>query len=338
MRNGTFTGPQNAPAILHTPFFKVDGLANDKEHTVVINTLTPNVWFLDYMVYKTENSAVAGGGGGGGGGGSTNPGGGGGGTSTGAIAGGVIAAIVGVLAICGIIFILMRRRRMKKEEVDHEGARVNGGTPKPFLVPFSNGGDAHAHGNGQAHEQNYNHNPNQANPYISPGSHGPIPPSKDSRGRGGGSTAPTDTRPESSFIGGGSSAYSGIVQGDSQYLDSSLPSSPPAVSPAARSVGGGGYTGPTNANPLYPQFDPAGGRGSSAYQPSSHAGGHSPNNYDRTTMLSNSEKARYSHAHNASRSSASHTGTHMLMTQPTQVEEDSGIRIPAVSPPIYTAD
>ncbi|KIM22514.1 hypothetical protein M408DRAFT_332890 [Serendipita vermifera MAFF 305830] len=318
VRNNTFTGPENAQAILHTPFFQVSGLANDKEHTITMNTLTPNVWFLDFMVYKTENSAIAGGGpapGASGGGGS--------GPSTGAIAGGVIAAVIGVLAIAGIIFIFIRRRRMSCED-DSDQERVQGGTPRPFPVPLSS-----TEGHSQGHPEM-----STFNPFISNGSHGNLPASKGGRSVANGSSQGVVRPASSSYIGGGSSAYSGMAPEESQY-DSSLPSPPLNASPPGRNNAHGTHT---YNNPLYPQFDAgsaAGGGGrardqASTHMTSSHNGDTS--NYEGTP----NEKARFMHAQN--RAMATQQTAAPSTLSPTTIEEDSGIRIPAVSPPIYTAD
>ena len=110
---GNFTGPQNAPILRHTPFFHVDGLSDTQEHMIVMNTLTSNLWYLDYVVYKTENSALAGGGGGGQrigqtGGSPSSP-------NVGLIVGAVIAAVLGTVALLVIGFVLVRRCRARRE-------------------------------------------------------------------------------------------------------------------------------------------------------------------------------------------------------------------------------
>jgi hypothetical protein len=87
-----------------------------------MTSLNTNRWSLDFIVYNTQNSAIAGGGAGGGSssrvgsGGTGGGGGGGGGPSVGVVIGGVVAGIVAGMVIAGIIFLLIRRRKLKSEE------------------------------------------------------------------------------------------------------------------------------------------------------------------------------------------------------------------------------
>jgi hypothetical protein len=46
-----------------TPLFHAEGLPNTQEHNIVITSLNTNEWWLDYMVYRTQNSSLSGGGG-----------------------------------------------------------------------------------------------------------------------------------------------------------------------------------------------------------------------------------------------------------------------------------
>ena len=104
---GSFTGTQNSSVMEHIPFFHAASLSDTQEHTIVTTALTSNTWFLDSIVYETQNSAIAGGGGGGPvTGSSPSP----------AIVGGVVAAVVALLAIAGIIFVILRRRRLRVQE------------------------------------------------------------------------------------------------------------------------------------------------------------------------------------------------------------------------------
>ena len=130
-----FTGSQNASILRHVPFFHVDGLSDTQEHNIVMDTLNSNGWFLDYVVYKTENSTLTGGAGGGdqhvgeAGGGTSSP-------NAGLIVGAVVAAVVGVAALLVIGFVLVRRYRARR---DHES---NEATIKaalgPRIEPFEN--------------------------------------------------------------------------------------------------------------------------------------------------------------------------------------------------------
>ena len=86
-----------------------------------MNTLTSNVWFLDYIVYKTDNSAVAGGGGGPGNGGGPN---------AGVIVGAVVAAVVGIAALLAIVFVLLRRQRAREDRGGNEATSPATSVPR----------------------------------------------------------------------------------------------------------------------------------------------------------------------------------------------------------------
>ena len=103
-----------------------------------MDTLNSNEWFLDYIVYKTENSALAGGAGSAGSGGQQvgEAGGSPSSPNVGLIVGAVVAAVVGAAALVVIVFVLVRRCRARR---DYEG---NEATTKaalgPKIEPFEN--------------------------------------------------------------------------------------------------------------------------------------------------------------------------------------------------------
>jgi hypothetical protein len=127
VHSNTFTGPQRAEILEHTAFFHVDGLSNNREHIVTMNALTSNLWYLDYMVYTTQNSALAGGGGSQDAGG-VSP-------NVGAIVGGVIAGIVAIMGLLSLGFICLRRRRAQRDLANPRPATES--APGPLITPFN---------------------------------------------------------------------------------------------------------------------------------------------------------------------------------------------------------
>lgn len=86
-----------------------------EQHTVKMISLSDVTWFLDYIVYKSDNNTntgpIDGGGGDGGSGGGD-----GSGSSTGAIVGGTVGGVV-FLAVLGLLaFFFLRRRRARQTE------------------------------------------------------------------------------------------------------------------------------------------------------------------------------------------------------------------------------
>jgi hypothetical protein len=129
VHNSTFIGLQSAGIIRHTPFLHVEGLSDTREHTVTMNTLTSNWWYLDYMVYTTRNSAIAGGGGSQGSqdtGGGTSP-------NVGAIVGGVVAGVFVLVGLLALAFIVARRRRAQRDLADPRP--VTGLVSGPLIAP-----------------------------------------------------------------------------------------------------------------------------------------------------------------------------------------------------------
>lgn len=130
-----FTGPRNGQTVRHTPFFHVEGLSNDREHVIEMSSLTPNTWYLDHIVYTTQDSA-------------------GGDTSdqvsewTGAtrqpavIAGGVMGVLTVVIAVSFLIYLLVQRYRAKRngessekgESLDSHGAITSPNAPTTTLA------------------------------------------------------------------------------------------------------------------------------------------------------------------------------------------------------------
>ena len=104
-RNSTVTS-QGSTIGAHTILFQADGLSETQEHTLVISALpSTNAWYLDYIVYKTNNATT-----------SLSirqqpparP------SKIGAIAGGVVGGVVLIACIVfGVFFFIRRRRRQE---------------------------------------------------------------------------------------------------------------------------------------------------------------------------------------------------------------------------------
>ena len=134
--NYSYTGAQNSLPIKHIPFYHVDNLSSDREHTVSMSSVNSNVWYVDYLVYTTKNSVMPvpndPGNGGGGDGGGSKP-------NAGLIAGVVVAAVVALGAIWAIIF-LIRRRRRAATPVAEPLKEKPAGPPdnrSPYVVPYA---------------------------------------------------------------------------------------------------------------------------------------------------------------------------------------------------------
>ncbi|KIM22515.1 hypothetical protein M408DRAFT_332891 [Serendipita vermifera MAFF 305830] len=325
--SSSFAGPEVANPIKHHAMFHVEGLSSDREHTIEMVGRNSNDWFLDYIVYQTKNSAIPGGGGGDGGNNGSD--GGANKTNAGVIAGAVVAAVVGIGAIAAIIFMLLRRRRAKQGNPGprlQEQPATGQVETSPFIPPAQPGITPFTSYSGLPTTPDYH-----MTPFSTPGV---IPSSKETRANAS-VTGPVNPAPASVYSGIMSSGYGDTSLGDSE---STVPTSPGQHSaylqPQPLPSQSHGHIVYSHNNPLYPQFDAASSRGAPAHRVT-HSG-----DYNQTSPASSSEKAQFTH-------------TRMSPVPPTHVpapplsplsplspavEEDSGIRLPRTSPPMYTRD
>ncbi|KIM22519.1 hypothetical protein M408DRAFT_28647 [Serendipita vermifera MAFF 305830] len=311
-----FTGPEYSTPVKHHRMFHAEGLSTDREHTIQMESLNANDWYLDCFVYETQISA-------GDDGGSKS--------NVGVIAGAVVAVVVGIAAVAAIVFMLLRRHKAKQNTWHREKQY----SPRPDLIDEPESSESGISSSIPPSQAGITPFPSYSGFLTSPenrvfpvASPGVIPSSKELRNNASASILPNLVH---------SSVYSGIMS--SGYGSTSLAGSETTVptSPEQHPGHSQGLQGQSHGhivisrhNQSYPQPDAAGSPGAPA-NITANLG-----NHGQISPGPTGEKAQFTHT----RQPDLVPSTSRLLPPPVSptIEQDSGIRLPRTSPPVYTAD